>query len=418
MRLRLLFCLALVGIAGVAPAQAQAQDWPAPFEPTQVLTLELEMDPADWDTIRHDTTNEIEVPAMFRATGDAGPILVSVRRKSSRALPSEADPIKVGMKVDINEFVDQKWRKLTKLSLENGSDTDPVSEGLAWNLHELASTGGYYGGSRHAGLASWVRVYVNGDYLGVYVNAEERDKQFLKNRATWFDDQTWLYEIDDIGAFELEEGDPHSPTYALLCFPPFRSAKAPGTCATPDDASLAALLPAQIDMQSMLTEGAVDAFSSNGDALFTHGKNFRHVDFASELGLERLYFMWDLDGAITNTNAHIYGRPSKRRFEQSDYERVILNHPDFRLQYNAILLGLTAPGDASTAPGPLSELRLHAFLDAVEPALAAPLAQDPFQPITAASHFAGLRDWVSDRVAVVRRLAVANQPAPRPPYGP
>ena len=165
-------------------------------------------------------------------------------------------------------------------------------------------------------------------------------------------------------------------------------------------------------MQSMLTEGAVDAFSSNGDALFTHGKNFRHVDFASELGRKRLYFMWDLDAAITNANAHIYGRPSKRRFEQSDYERVILNHPDFRVQYNTILLGLTAPG------GPLSETPLHAFLDAVEPALAAPLAQDPFQPIAAASHFAGLRDWVSDRVAVVRQLAIANQPAPRPPYAP
>ena len=68
MGLRLLFCVALAGIAGVAPAQAQAQDWPAPFDPTQVLTLGLEMAPSDWDTIRHDTTNEIEVPAMFRAT--------------------------------------------------------------------------------------------------------------------------------------------------------------------------------------------------------------------------------------------------------------------------------------------------------------------------------------------------------------
>ena len=293
-----------------------------------------------------------------------------------------------------------------------------MSEGLAWNLHELASAGGYYGGSRHAGARVMGQGVRNGEYLGVYVNAEERDKQFLKNRGTWFEDQTWLYEIDDIGGFELEEGDPHSPTYDRLCFPPFRSAKTRGTCATPGDASLAALLPAQIDMQSMLTEGAVDAFSSNGDALFTHGKNFRHVDFASELGLMRLYFMWDLDGAITNTSAHIYGRSSKRRFEQSDYERVILNHPDFRLQYNAILLGLTAPGNAFTAPGPLSETRLHAFLDAVAPALAAPLAQDPFQPIAAASHFAGLREWVSDRVAIVRQLAIANQPAPRPPYAP
>jgi hypothetical protein len=76
------------------PAQARAQNWPAPFDPTQVLTFELEMAPADWDTIRYDTTNEIEVPAMFKATGDEEAILVSVRRKSSRALPPEINPIK------------------------------------------------------------------------------------------------------------------------------------------------------------------------------------------------------------------------------------------------------------------------------------------------------------------------------------
>jgi hypothetical protein len=408
--MRLPSCLvALLLMVAVAPAQAAAQDWPAPFEPTSVLALELEMDPADWDTIRHDTTNEIEVPAMLRATGDASSILVSVRRKSSRALPSEADPIKIGMKVDINEFVDQKWRQLTKLSLENGADVDPVSEGLAWNLHERAWAGGYYGASEHPGLASWVRVYVNGDYLGVYVNAEERDKQFLRNRGLWFADQTWLYEIDDITGFELEEGDPHSPTYGLLCFSPFNNSKRSASCATPSDASLATLLPAQIDMESMLTQGAVDALSSNGDALFTHGKNFRHVDFATGLGRQRLYYMWDLDGAITNTNAHIYGTASKRRFEQTAYESVILNHPGFRAQYNSILLGLTDPGG-----GPLSEANLHAFLDSVEPALAAPLAQDPYQPIDAASHFQDLRRWVSDRIAVVRSLTLANQPPPRP----
>jgi hypothetical protein len=415
LRLRVPVCLAFVVIAAIAPAPAQAQDWPAPFDPTQVLTVELEMAPSDWDTIRHDTTNEIEVPAMFKATGDEEAILVSVRRKSSRALPSESDPIKIGIKVDINEYVDQTWRKLTKLSLENGSDEDPVSEGFAWNLHELAWAGGYYGGSVHAGLAAWVRVYVNGDYLGVYVNAEERDKQFLKNRGLWFPDQTWIYEIDDIGGFELEEGDPHSPTYNLLCFSPFNAVKNPKPCATPSDSALATLLPGHIDMQSMLTQGAVDAVSSNGDALFTHGKNFRHVDFATDLGLKRLYFMWDLDGAITNTNAHIYGRQSKRQFQQTAYESVILNHPDFRAQYNSILLGMTEPGDATTAAGPLSEANLHAFLNSVEPALTAPLAEDPYQPIDATTHFAGLREWVSDRIPVVRSLARANRPAPRPP---
>src|SRR5688572_4127517 len=104
----------LLTIFLIAAPGALAQAWPDVFNPFQILTLNLELSQQDWDTIRFDTTNEIEVPAMFWADGES-PILVSVRRKSSRALPSEADPIKVGLKIDINELVDgQKWRSLTK----------------------------------------------------------------------------------------------------------------------------------------------------------------------------------------------------------------------------------------------------------------------------------------------------------------
>src|SRR5688572_4590476 len=79
----------------IATPGAFAQAWPDVFNPFQILTLNLQLTDQDWDTIRHDTTNEIEVPAMFWADGES-PILVSVRRKSSRALPSEANPIKIG----------------------------------------------------------------------------------------------------------------------------------------------------------------------------------------------------------------------------------------------------------------------------------------------------------------------------------
>jgi hypothetical protein len=79
----------------IAAPGAFAQAWPDVFNPFQILNLNLQLAEQDWDTIRHDTTNEIEVPALFWADGES-PILVSVRRKSSRALPSEADPVKVG----------------------------------------------------------------------------------------------------------------------------------------------------------------------------------------------------------------------------------------------------------------------------------------------------------------------------------
>lgn len=180
------------------------------------------MDPVDWDIVRFDLSNEIEVPALFSADGEA-PILVSVRRKSSRALPSESDPIKVGLKIDINEYVDgQLWHGLAKLSLENGGDVPVPYEGMAWQLHQLASQSGFYGPEENAALANWVKVSVSGIALGVYTSVEQRDTQFLRNRGVRVKGQTWFYEVDDINGWALEDGDPHSPTFTELCYAPYR----------------------------------------------------------------------------------------------------------------------------------------------------------------------------------------------------
>jgi hypothetical protein len=415
----LLACLATLAIVC-----GRAQTWVDVFNPFQVLTLNLEMEPADWDTIRHDTSNEIEVPAQFWANGEETPLLVSVRRKSSRALPSEENPIKVALKVDINEFVNgQTWRSLTKLSLENGADTDPVSEGLAWNLHEMATGPGFYPGGFHPGLAAWVRLLINGDYIGLFISVEERDSQFLRNRGlprgTTSEGirRSWLYEIDELGAgsFELEDGDlPHGPTWNTLCYSPFQTGtKQIPPCPTPNDAMLQTQLSELIDMPIMLTQGAVDAFSSNRDALFTHGKNFRFIDFnpAVEPGRKRLYLIWDLDAAITDVNANIYAEKSGR-LVQTPYQKVILNHPAFRAQYNAILQGLLHP-----QTGPLSESALHAFLDEVEAAITPALTDDPYagfgSPEASAALFSGLRNWISQRIVNVQGQVQANQPPPR-----
>jgi hypothetical protein len=415
----------LLGVAvGLSiPVPCAAQTSVDVFDPFAVLTFQLQIEDADWNTIRRDTTNEIEVPALFWAEGgEEGPLLVSVRRKSSRPLPSELDPIKVGLKVDINEFVGgQRWRGLTKLSLENGGDTNPVAEGLAWNLHEMATGPGLYPSGYHPGLAAWVRLFVNGQYIGLYLNAEERDSQFLRNRGlprgTTAEGVTrsWLYEIDDRGPgqFELEDGDlPHGPTWTTLCYAPFTvGSKKKPACRTPNDATLAAALPSLIDMPIMLTQGAVDGFSANGDALFSHGKNFRHVDFNTELfpDRKRLYLTWDLDGAIVDVNANVY----QIRSTPTEYESIILRHPVFRSEFNAILTGLLDPA------GPLSEAALHTFLDVVEAAVSPALVADPYAgfatPAAAAALFDGLRGWISQRIVNVQAQLAANQPPPRQP---
>jgi spore coat protein CotH len=385
---------------------AHAQDWPDVFNPFQILTLNLELSATDWDTIRRDTTNEIEVPAQFWADGET-PILVSVRRKSSRALPSESDPIKVGLKVDINELVDgQKWRGLTKLSLENGADSGVVEEGLAWNLHRLAA--GSYG--YEAALASWVQLRVNGELIGVYVNAEQRDKQMLRNRGLWVAGETWLYDQDDIGLPALEEGEGPDPIFDALCYAPFRppDKKGSGACPTPSDAVLAVQLPQLINMNGMLTQGAVDAYTDNHDSLLGHGKNFQFADF-SDPGLtgkdtRRLYFPWDLDAVFRSTSGNIYASKDGRRLTTSPYQEIILRHPTFRAQYNQIMINLL--------DGPLSVSNVHAFLNQAEATISDALAADPYP--TEAGGFQRLRQWVAERDANIRAQVAANgSPAPR-----
>jgi hypothetical protein len=98
--------LVVVTFIGAAPhaADASTENWPEVFEPTVLRTLNIEMSNQDWDFIRKDLT-ETYRPAWFSAD-DETPIYVAIRRKSSRALPSESNPVKVSFKVDINEYVD------------------------------------------------------------------------------------------------------------------------------------------------------------------------------------------------------------------------------------------------------------------------------------------------------------------------
>jgi hypothetical protein len=399
-------CLPMLSIAGASRADATTENWPEVFDPQVLRTLSIAMSAQDWDFIRKDLT-ETYLPGWFSADGET-PIFVAIRRKSSRALPSEANPIKVGLKIDINEYVDgQTWRGLTKLSLENGADSGVVEEGLAWAMHRLAGeTFGF-----PVAFANWVRVNVNGQYIGVYVSAEQRDKQALRQRDLWAGDETWLYEQDG-GDIIIEEGDPHSPAVAHLCYSPFRP-RGKSACAIPNDAALEADLRAWVHMDNFLAQCAAEALTANTDALCSHGKNTFFVDFSASRmaeGYRRFYMPWDLDAVFDSdkTNANIYGVRSGRRLYQEPYESVILNHPVFRTEYNAKVLALTDP-----STGTLSAAALHAFLDQAEALLGPSLASDPY-PTSGAGSFSTLKTWLSARVTSARNQAIANtNPAPR-----
>jgi len=367
-------------VLGTAAACA---DWPGVFNPLRVLTLNFQLDPGDWSTVRNDTSLSIEVPATMWADGEQ-PISVRMRRKSGPALTA-GGVTKVALKVDINDLVPgQTWRGLKKLSLESGAEISVLREGFMWNLFRLASEHGVYG--YPAGHASWVRVVVNGELQGVYSNTEQRDKQFLENRGMYKEGATWLYKVDGSATIEAGILASNSPTFQHLCYSPFTAGPGGGgtNCSQPN---LEADLPEWIHVQGLLSLAALNALCGNGDSLFTHdNKNSYAADFLPPTTLRRLYFPWDLDTGMSSTTFNIYTGPRGT----TEFQQAVLAHYWWRQVYRHIMSDLL--------DGPLSTATLTAFLDALEPVLAPALAEDP----NASNDFADVRDWITNRVANVR----------------
>jgi hypothetical protein len=402
----LVVSLLMAGGACALPNVSSAQTTRALFDPLTVIPLNVELDPLDWDIVRADDSFSIMKPAWLNADGDA-PILVGIRRKSATPVGN-----KLSFKVDINEYVDgQLWRGVNKLSLENGDDADVVAEGLAWMMHRFAADAQPAGGTYQPGLAAWITLRINGADHGVLLSVEEVNKQFLRNRKLWKGSETWLYKQDDIGPAEQKEGSGDSPTVQQLQYSPFvtesggKGKKTTTTSSTLDADTVAGQLTSLIDMDGMLTLGAVNAFSTNPDELFNKGKNFFWADWSATVGRKRHYFPWDLDAVIRSVDGNIYGQTKGQTFTQAEYQRVIIENPQFLAKYNEIMLRLLDCGALGS--------KLTDFLDQLEPVLTPHLDADPDSKMAGrvAERFDELRSWIIARHANVRSQVIARMPA-------
>ncbi len=422
------------------PALVHAQThYPAPtqwsgiYDPAVLLSLNVRLSATDLATIRADETFDIEVPALFwvdNVDPSPGEWNAVIRRKSATPI---GDKISYRLKLESRVGGgSSRWNNVRSFSLENGDDQDVVSEGLAWFLHRRAAGPDY-----QPGLAAWTRLTLHvvaedGSVAvqpqGVYLNVELPDKRFLQNRGLWTSSSTsWLYKQDDIGLPELKEWPndsagtaTDSPAYTTLTYSPFREPvvlRKRIQNPTPSDPTLLSELDYWINMNSLLTLGAVNAFTANPDELFNHGKNFFWADFGASSAdhSPRLYFPWDLDAAIRDPRGSIYGTISgtgrKTSLKQHPYQSIILNHPVFRTRYNAIMTGLL--------DGAFDQTAIDDFISQSQSLLTDALLADPNNkigqtPEAIAEHFDKLRSWMVARRTSVRAQVDSNgPPAPR-----
>jgi hypothetical protein len=374
-------CLLLALAARPAGAECGRID-----DPLQVLDLYLEIDPADWDAVRHDANFDddghanTERPAEFRC-GDEAPLPVLVRRKRLLALPSDQDPRKVSLKIDFDDRVPEgEWHGHRKLSLENGQGGSLLAEGIAWQLMRRAGV--------ICGAAAWVRLHVNGAPAGIFLRVEQIDKSYLRRHLD--EDEGFLYKGT---RRETREGE-EDPFAAALCFPPFGTG-----CPAPAGHEG---LGARVDLRQLFTMAAADAFAGNWDSLFGLGNNY----FWYSSARPRLYFPWDLDAAFSR---------DPRTDPDLDPHNILPGLPGFkslfqvaalREEFDRILLRLA--GDAFH-PDAVDRL-----LDEVAAAVGPAIAADPLNGLPGGldAEVARIRSFVRARAAALPRFLPA--PAPHP----
>jgi len=378
--------LALLILA--APTRAAAQDCSNPDDPFQVLDFHLEMDPADWDVIRRDTSFEIERAGTFRCEAEL-PRPVRIRRKRSDALPSDVDPRKVSLKVDFDDDPEEgDWHSHRKLSLESGVIRQSLPgallrEGISWIVMQRSGA--------ISGAASWVRVHLNGEPLGIYTRVEEIDKSFLRRHLD--EDEGFLYKYDptqdptNLHRRLTREGEP-DPHLAALCWEPFDR-----TCPRPPDAR--ARLEEHLGIRQLITMGAVNTLLGNTDGLLESIQNYYFYNSAEP----RIYFPWDLDLTMLPENA---SRPPHASGVDQD---LFAAAPDLKPYFDAILGRLIEET--------MSDENIDRLLDEIAASVGPAISADPLNHLQGGfdAELERIRTWLKARTAFLRIVIPTYPPA-------
>lgn len=142
----------------------------------EVAFVYIQIAPADLNLILTDSLYaDHEFPATFRylsSTIDETVANVGFRLRGN----TSRNAAKKSFKVSFNEFVQgQKWKGVEKLNL-NGEHND-VSILRSRLCNQLLKNAGL-----PAARTSYVRLYINNEYRGLYLNVEHIDEEFLQRR--------------------------------------------------------------------------------------------------------------------------------------------------------------------------------------------------------------------------------------------
>jgi spore coat protein CotH len=158
----------LVLVTVLAPRAASAQTQADLFDDTSLRDIQLTVSQRDWDTLRAQADENTYYTADLRWNG------VAVRNVGIRSRGAGTrNGVKPGLRLDFNRYLaDQEFLGLKALVLDNAyTDPSTMRELLAMKLYA------------RLGLSTpreaHVRLFVNGEYAGLYVAVEPIDRTFI-----------------------------------------------------------------------------------------------------------------------------------------------------------------------------------------------------------------------------------------------
>ena len=182
-----LLLAALACLLALAPAAVSAQTTDDLFNNT-LQRLDLELHSADWSKLKENFQANTYYPADMLWNGQTvRNVGIRSRGRGSR------NPHKPGLKIDFDRYqTNQKFLGLKSLVLDNLTQ-DPSG------IHETVSMSFYARLGIPTPRETHVRLYVRGEYIGLYALVESVDKEFLARVYGTIGEDTqndgWLYEF-------------------------------------------------------------------------------------------------------------------------------------------------------------------------------------------------------------------------------
>jgi spore coat protein H len=321
----------------------------APFFDGAVLQeVRLDMNSKDWQTLRQNYLSNAYYPADFHWGGQ----VVRNIGIRSRGTASRSE-VKPGLRVDFNRYADdQTFLGLSSFVLRNNA-TDRT------NLHERVSMLMFERMGVPAPREAHTRLFVNGEYAGLYSIVESIDKNFLAR--TRGENDGYLYKFDrNIGdqPYYVTYSGPDSDLYVPHPFKPETHELDPHpqpivdmirTVAEASDETFRDAIAQYLDLAAFIKHVAIEMFLNESDGVLgDYGTTNFYMYRPANSSLHAL-IPWDKSETMHDRTLSIFHNVDD--VPESVQNRIMTRAMKYRDLANLYLDVLNACADSAAEPG-------------------------------------------------------------------